>query len=235
MLYAVGDIHGEAVLLDRLIEEIRLDARGSLDRNNKLVFIGDYIDRGPSSFEVMERVMAGFDGFETVCIRGNHEQAMLELCRKHNKAMGKDWLAKSFGGAHTLKSYGIKPRTVRSALHSSRKLAKVLEPIPTTHLEFIERMPLIHQEYGYLFVHAGIRPGITLESQRDVDLMWIGSDFTKSKSNHGYMVVHGHSVKRKPQLKRNRIGIDTGAFAKGCLTAVALNGRNRPRFIQVRK
>jgi calcineurin-like phosphoesterase family protein len=235
MLYAVGDIHGEVDLLDRLIEEIRLDARGSLDTNNKLVFVGDYIDRGPSSFEVIERVMAGFDGFETVCIRGNHEQAMLELCRKHNKTMGKDWLTKAFGGMKTLKSYGIKPRSVRSALSSSRKLSKVLEPIPLAHLEFIENMPLLHQEHGYLFVHAGIRPGITLECQRDVDLMWIGSDFTKSKFNHGYIVVHGHSCKKKPQMKKNRIGIDTGAFSKGCLTAVALNGHNKPRFIQVRK
>jgi serine/threonine protein phosphatase 1 len=234
MIYAVGDIHGELDLLEQLLEEIRVDARGYGSEEHKIVFVGDYIDRGASSAAVLDRVKGGVDGFETVCLRGNHEQAMLEVCRNHDISVAKTWLTKMIGGCETLKSYDVDPLDIKPALKSEQKLADILVSIPEDHLRFIEDMPLTHIDGKYLFVHAGIRPGIALEAQQEDDLLWIRRDFTTSRIDHGYIVVHGHSWKKRPQNRKNRIGIDTGAFATGRLTAVALNGASKPRFIQVR-
>ena len=235
MIYAVGDIHGELDLLDHLIGKIRIDASGSDDSSHKLIFVGDYIDRGPSSRQVLERVMAGFDGFETICLRGNHEQAMLEVCDRHDKEIAKVWLSKVIGGTETLESYGIDRKIMKSCLKKTETFWPLLQDVPRTHIDFIQSMPLTHVDGKYLFVHAGLRPGIALEAQRDDDLLWIRKDFTTSRHKHGYVVVHGHTWKRRPQLRKNRIGIDTGAFATGRLTAVALQDGKKPRFLYVKK
>lgn len=232
MIYAVGDIHGELGLLDQLMEKIRLDARGYPDEPHTLIFIGDYIDRGPQSRSVLERVMAGFEGFKVVCLRGNHEQAMLEVCRRRNGDVAKTWMSRTIGGSETLRSYGIEPKAVKSAVKSEDRLEAVLAPIPDAHLSFIENLPLTHLEDGLLFVHAGIRPGIALEAQREDDLMWIRKEFTTSRHDHGYVVVHGHTWRRRPVVRKNRVGIDTGAFATGRLTAAVFEGKRKPRFIQ---
>lgn len=233
MIYAVGDIHGELDLLDQLMVKIRADARGYLNQDNKLIFVGDYIDRGPASRAVLDRVITGFEGFETICLRGNHEQAMLEVCRGCDGSIAKTWLSKTVGGGETLQSYGIDPKLLRSSLKVPDELKSLLASIPETHLKFIESMPLTHIDGRFLFVHAGVRPGVDLEAQLRDDLLWIRKDFTTSRFDHGYVVVHGHTWRRRPVLRKNRIGIDTGAFATGRLTAVALDQKRKPRFLRV--
>lgn len=235
MIYAVGDIHGEMDLLDHLIGKIRVDARRSDETSNKLVFVGDYIDRGPSSRQVLERVMEGFEDFETVCLRGNHEQAMLEVCDRHDKGIAKVWLSKTIGGTETLESYGIDRKAMKSGLKKPDTFWPLLEDVPRSHVQFLQSLPLTHIDGKFLFVHAGIRPGIALEAQRDDDLLWIRREFTSSRHDHGFVVVHGHSWKRRPQMRKNRIGIDTGAYATGRLSAVALEEGKKPRFIHVKQ
>ena len=235
MIYAVGDIHGELDLLDQLVSKIRDDARRDRGSPHKLIFVGDYIDRGSSSRQVLDRVMAGFDGFKTICLRGNHEQAMYEACSQHDCSVAKVWLSKTIGGLETLESYGLNRKEVRTALKTPETFWPMLSKVPEAHLEFIRSLPLTHIEGKYLFVHAGIRPGIALEAQRDDDLLWIRKEFTSSRYDHGYVVVHGHSWKRRPQVRKNRIGIDTGAYATGRLSAVALAEGKKPRILQVRE
>lgn len=231
MIYAVGDIHGELDLLDQLVGQIRMDAHRSGNASPKVIFIGDYVDRGPSSREVMDRIISGFEGLDCLFLRGNHEQAMLEVCEAHDAGIAKIWLSNTIGGMETLESYGFDRKEIKAALKTPDAFFALMEGVPKAHLEFIRSMPLTHIEGPWLFVHAGIRPGIALEAQREEDLLWIRRDFTLSRHKHDHIVVHGHSWKRRPQVRRNRIGIDTGAYSTGKLTAVVLEEKKKPRFL----
>ena len=226
-LYAVGDIHGSVDLLDELHEQIRNDASG-FEGSKRIIYLGDYVDRGTQSREVIGRLMEGpLPGFECVCLRGNHEQTLLDFLDHPEQAAG--WL--NYGGLATLLSYGV--RLERAPFEGDLPMIaeQLAERLPDSHRQFLAQLPLHHQEGNYLFVHAGIRPAIALERQHPDDLMWIRDDFIGHPGPHDFIVVHGHSITDKAQLLPHRIGIDTGACVSGVLTCLVLEG-NEQRLIQ---
>jgi serine/threonine protein phosphatase 1 len=228
--YAIGDIHGRLDLLEHLLSRISEDARRHhADQARSLVFLGDYIDRGSESRGVVERLLDDpMPGFAKTYLMGNHEEAMLAFLE--GRSDGLDWL--SFGGLETLMSYSVPlrafPRSEDAVLALRQALA---EAVPQSHLDFFRNCTLHHSIGDYLFVHAGVRPGIALERQIPTDLMWIRDDFLRSKVPlRGRIVVHGHSICDLPQNREHRINIDTGAFVSGRLTSLVLRDGER-RFL----
>lgn len=237
VIYAIGDIHGQLELLDQLLDIIAKDFAG-LSRNDRpvLVFVGDYVDRGPMSKGVIDRLIslkatAGEAGFEVRTLMGNHEQTMLSFME--NPEAGTAWV--EFGGGETLASYGVDrppPRAEPSAwLEAQFQLQRRL---PSTHLSFLRGLELSAVYGEYLFVHAGVRPGVPLDRQDPEDMMWIRGDFLSQPHRLDYVVVHGHTPEEEPFLGPDRINIDTGAYATGVLTAVRL-GVDAPTILQARK
>ena len=228
-VYAIGDVHGRADLLARLHALIRRDAAASPSERNVLIHLGDYVDRGLQSREVLE-MLAGeaMPGFDRVDLIGNHDAWMLGFL--DDPAMAPAWLAN--GGLETLLSYGVgrAADTLPDERHArmSRDLAAALPP---AHLGFLRRLRRTHREGDYLFVHAGIRPGVALDDQEPNDLLWIREPFLDDDRDHGLVVVHGHTIAERPEVFDNRIGIDTGAFATGRLTCLVLEGADH-RFLQ---
>jgi serine/threonine protein phosphatase 1 len=226
-LYCVGDIHGRRDLLDDLHEKIVADA-ADFRGGKKLVYLGDYIDRGLHSREVIDEMLeAPLEGFDTVHLLGNHEQTLLDFLEYPKEAAG--WLA--WGGRETLMSYGVPIPTGLRAPDPVALRDGLRERIPDNHVEFLGQMPLLHVEGDYLFVHAGIRPGVALEEQSASDLLWIRQDFIASEARHSHVVVHGHSINEEVEFRANRIGIDTGAFYTGVLTCLVLEGEEQ-RLLQ---
>lgn len=230
VVYAVGDIHGRADLLERLLADIHTDAASRPQPRKVLVCLGDYVDRGPESRRVVDLLIGARErGVEAIFLKGNHEELMLRFLE--SAAGGPLWMGN--GGAATLHSYGVyvsaHPASDPEHLEYFRR--QLQDRLPSAHRKFFERLRLYHQEGDYLFVHAGIRPGIALTEQADDDLVWIRREFTSSDADFGKVVVHGHSISRAPVVKDNRIGIDTGAFASGILTCLVLWCENRS-FIQ---
>lgn len=229
IVYAVGDLHGRLDLLERLLPLIAADAAGSDAKRRFLVFLGDYVDRGPDSRGVIDRLMAGpLDGFEQVCLLGNHEAWLLDFL--DDPGAGAGWLMN--GGAETLASYGVRAGfglTNRGRLDAVR--TNFLAALPADHRAWLQALPLMWRRGDYAFVHAGVRPGVALDDQDARDLVWIREDFLWSEADFGAVVVHGHSICDAPESLENRICIDTGAFASGRLTCVALEGVER-RFLQ---
>jgi serine/threonine protein phosphatase 1 len=228
-IYAIGDIHGCDDLLSRLLQSVRADA--DEDKTAKsLVFLGDYVDRGPTSKAVIERLCSlHLPGWQVVFLRGNHDQTVLDFL--DDPTVYRVW--KGFGAAETLLSYGVLPPRfdAEDAFRAARdQLAAVLPP---AHLEFLRALKLFHVVGDYAFVHAGLRPGIALERQSPEDLMWIRDEFLYSDRNLGKVVVHGHTPTERPVRRSNRIGVDTGGYATGCLTAVVLEGEDC-RFISAK-
>jgi len=225
-LYAVGDIHGRKDLLDRLLEAILRDAARSRAGRRVVVFLGDYIDRGPDSKEVVEMLRNGppgsprWSGFQWVCLRGNHEQALLNFL--DDPLSGPMWLAN--GGMEAILSYAGQPID-RGDLDGLQ--AQLRAAFPPSHRAFLSSLPYSHCEGDYFFAHAGIRPGVPLGRQDPMDLMWIRGEFLKSRADHGKLVIHGHTVSARPEILANRIGIDTGAFRSGQLTALVAEGAER--------
>jgi serine/threonine protein phosphatase 1 len=229
-VYAIGDVHGRLDLLDDLLVRIRKDAdRHPSDGGRSLVFLGDYVDRGSESRGVIERLLVDpLPGFATVRLMGNHEEAMLAFL--DGESDGRDWL--SFGGLETLMSYGVPLRCLPHTEEAVKALRVALaEAVPALHVKFIRTCVLHHSVGDYVFVHAGVRPGISLERQTPTDMIWIRDDFLRARNPlPGRVVVHGHTICDLPQTRGRRINIDTGAFASGRLTSVALRGSER-RFL----
>ncbi|MCI0431432.1 MAG: serine/threonine protein phosphatase [Rhodospirillales bacterium] len=229
-IYVIGDIHGRADLLRQLRAMILSDAESHRNRRLVAVCLGDYVDRGLESRQVFDLLLdEPLSGFEEIRLLGNHEQAMLDFLE--DPAIGPAWLY--YGGAATLYSYGINaqarpPEGAERFAHLSAELARQL---PARHLEFLRRLALYHVEGDYLFVHAGIRPGVPIERQQREDLLYIRDEFLNFPDSHGHIVVHGHTITADPVVRANRIGIDTGAFATGRLTCLVLDGGER-RFLQ---
>ncbi|MEO5640526.1 MAG: metallophosphoesterase family protein [Sphingomicrobium sp.] len=225
-VYAIGDIHGCHQALDKMLALIDDEVR-SLPGRIVLVFLGDLIDRGPDSALVVERLSQGpLPGTESHVLMGNHEEAMLSVI--DGSADPRAWL--SYGGMQTLESYGI----ARSE-HFARGFdlgRRIAEAVPAEHIAFLRSLPDRITIGDYLFVHAGIRPGVPLERQESTDLRWIRAGFIDSDADHGLTVVHGHTISEAPQSMVNRIGIDTGCYAGGALTALVLEGSTQ-RFLQV--
>jgi serine/threonine protein phosphatase 1 len=218
-VYAVGDIHGRLDLLRAIDRLIAADAAASPAARNVVVYLGDYVDRGDHSREVIDWLIDHpLAGFERVLLLGNHEDSMLQF--RHDLQIGPAWL--SFGGAATLHSYGIKPpATDREFV---RVQAELRAQLPERHLAFLRGLALSHVEGDFYFVHAGVRPGVPLDAQSPQDQLWIRDEFLASRQDFGKIVVHGHTITDEPEVKRNRIGIDTGAFASGTLTCLVLAG-----------
>jgi serine/threonine protein phosphatase 1 len=216
-LYAIGDVHGRLDLLCALERLIADDCAAAAATRKIVVYLGDYVDRGNQSREVVDWLIERpLPGFERVLLLGNHEESMLQFLV--DVQIGPAWLG--FGGAATLLSYGIKPPS------SDRDLIRVQEELraklPARHLAFLRGLPLCHVEGDYYFVHAGIRPGVPLDAQRPADMLWIRDEFLHSRRDFGKIVVHGHTITETPEIRPNRIGIDTGAFASGTLTSLVL-------------
>jgi serine/threonine protein phosphatase 1 len=225
-IYAIGDIHGRLDLLQRLLGQIAADAqRHPADRERAIVVLGDYVDRGPASRGVIEALQEPPPGFACVFLLGNHEEAMLDFLDGHSDGM--KWL--SYGGIETVLSYGVSLRGLSGDEETTSKLREEFRAaVPSRHVDFLRRCVLSHDEGDYLFVHAGVRPGVALERQRAEDLLWIRDDFLRSPNPMpGKVVVHGHTICDVPQDLGYRIDIDTGAFVSGRLTALALRGRQR--------
>jgi serine/threonine protein phosphatase 1 len=221
-LYAIGDIHGRDDLLEQLTLLVHDDAYKRQARRNVVVYLGDYVDRGHGSRAVIDQLLrAPLPSFEAVHLKGNHEDFMLRFLE--DIAAAPAWL--SFGGMETLESYGVAPphpdAPPTELLRAQEGLRRNL---PREHLNFLRRLRLSHEEGDYLFVHAGIKPGVPLAAQREEDMLWIREEFLLSQSSFGRIVVHGHTITRDPDVRQNRIGIDTGAFASGHLTALVAEG-----------
>lgn len=220
-VYAIGDVHGRLDLLDILLEKIAEDdaCRGSSD--TEIIFLGDLIDRGPASAGVVERLrtLSGRDRRYRF-LSGNHEEVFLKALSGDLKSLK---LLIRIGGKETIFSYGVTPDEYL-ACDFDELLCLIRNNVSQEHVEFVEKFEN-HIEIGdYIFVHAGLRPGVSIEDQRTSDLRWIRNEFLESKADFGGIVVHGHNVTPETDRRANRIGIDTGAYTTGRLTALGLEG-----------
>lgn len=248
-VYAIGDIHGRIEPLAELVAAIRRDAAASEGRQNAftstrpslrptdrqpepcrcvVVFLGDYVDRGLESREVIDFLQADpLPGFETVFLKGNHEAWLQRFLG--DASVGRSWLGA--GGQATLLSYGISaPPGPRNARYLESLRSAFGAALPQSHRDFLDSLKTDHVEGDYAFVHAGIRPGIPLAMQDEHDLLWIRDEFTSDHRDHGHIVVHGHCAAPEPVVRDNRVCIDTGAYATGRLTCLVLQGTSR-RFL----
>ncbi|MGN7160622.1 metallophosphoesterase family protein [Sphingomonas sp. SAFR-052] len=226
VVYAIGDVHGRLDCLDDLLAQIDADpARGH--RRTMLVFLGDLIDRGPDSRGVVDRVMALCAASADVhCLCGNHEELLLTAAEGARQALG---VFARVGGRETLLSYGVSEEAYeREDLKGVQRL--IAEHVPVEHLHFLRNLPDQLIVGDYVFVHAGIRPGVPLDAQKSSDLRWIRSPFLDHGGAYERFVIHGHTVTGDPDIRANRIGIDTGAYRSGRLTALVLDGETR-RFL----
>jgi len=220
-VYAVGDIHGRVDLLSRLKQFVHEDAYARQAPRNVIVYVGDYIDRGENSAQVIDCLLdEPLPGFESIHLLGNHEDSLVQFLG--DIQVGPAWLA--YGGIATLMSYGVAlPQSDRDLVRVQGELRAAL---PARHLDFMRELKLSHVEGDYFFTHAGVRPGVALTAQEPQDLLWIRDVFLSSTADFGKIVVHGHSITDAPDVRRNRIGIDTGAFASGKLTCLILQGQD---------
>jgi serine/threonine protein phosphatase 1 len=222
--YAVGDVHGRLDLLDRLLAQIEADVARRPARHVLLIMLGDLIDRGPDSRGVVERLRTyRHDAIKPYFLTGNHEEVLLRILNSERGVLA-DWL--KYGGAECLVSYGCDPATL-DAGNERAALATIAGAIPRDHANFLASFVDTLRFGDYVFVHAGIRPGVDLSLQSQSDLRWIRSPFLESEEDHGVVVVHGHSINPIVEQLPNRIGIDTGAYRTGVLTALALEGESR--------
>lgn len=222
--YAIGDVHGRLDLLDDLLGRIEADAGSRSKARTSIIFLGDLIDRGPQSAGVVERLRLYRPRFaRTVFLMGNHEEVLLRLLAGESGLL-RDWLR--FGGAECARSYGVDPAELRR-LDEDSALQRLRDAVPKSHVAFLESFADTASFGSYLFVHAGIRPGVPLASQAQSDLRWIRHPFLADDRDHGQMVVHGHTICEAVEVRPNRIGIDTGAYRTGVLSALAIEGAER--------
>lgn len=229
-VYAIGDIHGRRDLMDTLLALIETDL-ADWSGDSEVIFLGDYVDRGNASAAVLDRLAEGpAQGRRWTLLKGNHESILATLVSsrpREDETLYPAWL--KHGGRETLASYGL-PATLAFGDDEHSALGALREVMPRTHIELLESFELMRRAGDYLFVHAGIRPGVPVEEQRQRDLIWIREAFLEHKGDHGFHVVHGHSITRDVDAQANRTGIDTGAYATGRLTAMVLEGASR-RFL----
>lgn len=222
-IYAVGDIHGRADLLQEICARIDADIRMHRPARPIQVFLGDYIDRGPQSREVIALLHERSRTQQVICLLGNHEACLLEFLV--NADVLAQW--RQFGGLQTLISYGLSPSPNPDAAERRMLATQLLHQMQPAHLAFLRALPISYSHGRYFFVHAGVRPGVALDRQRKEDLLWIRDEFLISEDDFGKVVVHGHTPVREAELRRNRVNVDTGAYATGRLTCVKLEGARR--------
>jgi serine/threonine protein phosphatase 1 len=221
-IYAIGDIHGRSDLLDRLYWLIRADSAEEPPGGRLVVHLGDYVDRGADSRGVIERVIAPpLPGFRSVALLGNHDH-MMRVFLREPLAIGPGWMMN--GATATFMSYGIEPPRRPDGYEFERARIALDRALPPSHRAFLDTLAPLFRHDRFLFVHAGIRPGVPVELQHPDDLIWIREEFLDSPADHGAIVVHGHTITPEPDFRANRIGIDTGAYRSGRLTALRLGG-----------
>jgi serine/threonine protein phosphatase 1 len=234
VVYAIGDIHGCCDLLDALLQGIEQDCAQRPRERTVVVYLGDYLSRGSDSRAVVNRVMSwqpqNMGLLEIITLTGNHEELALRYLGGELEA-GRHWF--DHDGLDALADYGVIAADA-SARDDASLLAlrdRFAQALPQQHLAFLQSLAISHREQDYYFVHAGVRPGVALADQNSSDQIWIRKRFLESETDHGAVVVHGHSISTEPTVRHNRIGIDTGASASGVLTCLVLDGAERS-FLQ---
>lgn len=224
-IYAIGDIHGRYDLLRQILRSIEQFNRG-LPSPEKLhvVLLGDVVDRGPGSAQLLQFLREWSANTEgQVMLQGNHEELMLKVHAGERRLL-RSWL--QLGGRETLESFGLKVPGANEPI-PPRFMADIAAAIPKSTIDFVNRWATVARSGDYFFCHAGVRPGVELGRQAKTDLMWIRSEFLNSDRDHGAVIVHGHSISAEAETRHNRIGIDTGAYRTGVLTALYLDGAER--------
>jgi serine/threonine protein phosphatase 1 len=230
LVYAIGDIHGYPGQLAALLRQIADDAEQAAAAERPLiVFLGDYVDRGPDGRAVIEQILSVMDDerFEVVALKGNHEDALLRFLADPGFAPA--WIAN--WGEATLRAYGVAPPSGFDVAACQAAQARFADALPARHRAFLADLRLSLEVGDYLFVHAGVRPGVPLDAQAERDLIWIRYEFLESDQPFGKVVVHGHTPADRPERKANRINVDTGVYFSGTLTAVRLSGEQQS-FLQ---
>jgi calcineurin-like phosphoesterase family protein len=217
-IYAVGDIHGRADLLDGLLSRIDSDQEKAQLSFSIEIFVGDYVDRGPDSRQVLERLIARKRTHRVVCLKGNHEIFLAEFT--NNPAILGDW--QRIGGLETLMSYGLAPSINADAVVQAELAAALDQAMPQSHRQFLGELKSSFTFGDFYFVHAGVRPGVPLANQREQDLLWIRNEFLHCEDDFGKIIVHGHTPVPQIDIRPNRINIDTGAYATGNLSCLVL-------------
>lgn len=226
VVWAIGDVHGRLDLLKPLVEAITADAAGTPANRKVVIFLGDYIDRGPDSRGVIRFLidLPKDAGIEWRFLKGNHEEAMLRFL--DDPAFGSDWC--EYGGDAALASYGLRPPEMKHRVDAWARVAADLDhKVTAGERTFLETLELSLPIGDYYFAHAGARPGVPLDRQSERDLMWIRNSFLDDDAAFEKVVVHGHTPTREVHADHRRIGVDTKAYASGVLTALRLEGAGR--------
>jgi serine/threonine protein phosphatase 1 len=227
LVYCIGDVHGRDDLLRDMAERVEADLKTRSFEHAVTVFLGDYVDRGPSSKDVLERLASGNWPTSITALAGNHEDFLLSFL--DDAGFLAFW--RSQGGLETLHSYGVDVGPAMAGRDFGEVQAAFTARFPQPHRDFLEALKVSAVIGDYFFCHAGVRPGVALDRQNRDDLLNIRDPFLSSKAEHGKLVVHGHTPSVAPEIHANRIGIDTGAYATGRLTCLVLE-ENEQRFLQ---
>jgi serine/threonine protein phosphatase 1 len=223
-IYAIGDIHGRRDLLDDLLMRIDSDDSARGPAQTQIIFLGDLVDRGSDSCGVVERLIQLREASSNIrLLKGNHEELLIRVYEGDKRATS---LFHRVGGRETMLSYGMNEADY-DAVDLTELAELIPNHVPSAHIDFLKSFDDWIQAGDYLFVHAGIRPGLAIEEQETSDLRWIRREFTEHKGEFSHMVIHGHTITEGVDEQSNRIGIDTGAFATGKLTAIGIEGSER--------
>ncbi len=229
-VYAIGDIHGRSDLLKLQLAQIAVDESLYPCARTIIVFHGDYIDRGPDSRGTVDLLLACAQMREAVFLKGNHETFVRRFLDTPNSL--NDW--RVLGGLETLVSYGLRPSLSRDHSDHEKLSEELRVAIPAQHLVFLDSLPTSFTCGDFFFVHAGVRPGLALAKQSDDDMLWIRDDFLLHGSPFEKFVVHGHTPVAAPDIRCNRVNIDTGAFATGRLSCVVIEGTDIVPLLDIR-
>jgi Calcineurin-like phosphoesterase len=227
-VYCVGDIHGRDDLLRQMAKQVEADLEPSSFEEAVTVFLGDYVDRGLGSMRVVEQLACGQWPTSVIALAGNHEDLLMAFLK--DEGVIESW--RNLGGLETLHSYGVNVGPAMAKRDFGGVQAAFAACFPELHRQFLERLKDSITIGDYFFCHAGVRPGVPLDRQDRNDLLTIRDTFLASKLEHGKLVVHGHTPSLVPEIRFNRIGIDTAGYATGRLTCLVLE-KNQQRFLYV--
>jgi len=220
-IYAIGDIHGRLDLLNELLARISSDIALRPTVRPLYVFLGDYIDRGSASCETIDRLIEHGKTHESVFLKGNHELIAIKCLS--DRGLFDQWLR--LGGLETLVSYGVPAETLANGKQIAELQSAFHGALPQAHFRFFRDLKNSFECGDFFFAHAGVKPNVELSRQKENDLLWIRGEFLTSKDDFGKIIVHGHTPTREIEVGPNRINIDTGAFATGCLSCLVLEGQ----------
>lgn len=219
-IYAVGDVHGRADALQDVLSRIDADAKRRPVKRVVQIFLGDYVDRGPATRDVIDRLIERNNSHETLLLKGNHELMFLDFFS--NPSVLANW--RQQGGLQTLISYGLKPSLNPSGAEQQELARELVRCAPPLHRQFLAGLPTSFRCGDFFFVHAGVRPGVALSDQTDDDLLWIREEFLLHEREFEKIIVHGHTPVPEPDVRANRINLDIGAYATGKLACMVIEG-----------